>query len=358
MFRLSRTYAWISLAGIALVALILSVVYRQTAVANLVTMGERDTVALTHAFANSLGPQLLEWVDEAATLPADAIRAHPRTSALLEVTKRQMRGTDVAKIKIYALNGRTVFSTELKQIGEDKSKNAGFAASRVGQVATELTYRDKFSAFDEVVEKRNLLSAYIPIRDTQTAQVRVVFELYGDVTELMQDLARTQAWVSGAVVGVLLLLYGVLFLVVRIADRLIRQQYDQLQTTSQALRTAHDDLELRVHERTAQLERTNAGLEAAWSAAQRAQQTSAESLSAMSRAIREPLSGLLGAVQSVSGTATEPALRHRIDQICSSADALRQAVEQILERSFVSPELRRQAMFEPGAVGQAESSSS
>jgi K+-sensing histidine kinase KdpD len=340
MFRLSRTYAWISLASVVLAAIVLSAVYRHFAVANLMTMGQRDTVALTHSFANSLGPQVLEWVNRAATLPIDAVRSNERTDALLELTKQNMRGTDVAKIKIYGLNGRTVFSTERKQIGEDKSGNAGFAAARAGKVATELTHRDKFSAFDQVIENRNLLSAYIPIRNKESAQVEVVFELYSDVTELMQDINRTQTWVTGAVVAVMLLLYGGLFLVVRFADRLIRNQYDQLRAASNELSMARDDLEQRVRERTAQLEQTNAGLTTAWNAADRANQLRAEFLSGISHAIREPMSGLLGASQRLAGTGLDAAQRRYVDHVQSCADAMRLVIDQIVDRSQPSSEAR------------------
>ncbi len=334
MFRLSRTYAWISLASIVLLAVVLSAVYRHFAVANLLKMGQRDTVALTHAFANSLGPQWFEWVDLASTLPAETVRADARSGALLALTKQQMHGTDVAKIKIYGLNGRTAFSTELKQIGEDKSGNNGYLAARSGRVMTELTHRDKFSAFDQVVENRNLLSAYIPLRHRETAQVRVVFELYSDITELMRDIDRTQAWVTGVVVIALAMLYGLLFLVVRFADKLIRTQYEQLQFNATALGQARDEMEQRVGERTAQLEHTNAGLSAAWNAAQRATQAKAEFVGGISHALREPLSGLLGAAKRLSVSTLDAAQRRHMEHIQSCSEALRSAIEQSLPRSM------------------------
>ncbi len=352
MFRLSKTYAWISLASIVLVAVVLSAVYRHFAVANLTTTVERDTVALTHAFANSLEPRWFDWVDQASTLPADAVRADARTVALLELTMRQMHGTDVAKIKIYGLNGRTAFSTELKQIGEDKSGNNGYLAARSGRVATELTHRDRFSAFERVVENRNLLSAYIPLRHRETAQVRVVFELYSDVTELMHDINRTQVWVTAVVTMALAVLYGLLFLVVRVADRLIRTQYEQLQHNAQALSQTRDELEQRVRERTAQLEQTNAGLVSAWNAAQRATQVKGEFLGEISHALREPLSGLIGSAKRLSGSALDATQRRHMEHIQSCSDALRSAIERSLLRAAPpadAPDRVASAAAEPAA---------
>ncbi len=356
MFRLSKTYAWISLASIVLVAVVLSAVYRHFAVANLISMGERDTVALTHAFANSLEPRWFDWVDEASTQAADAVRADPRTSALLALTKQQMRGTDVAKIKIYGLNGRTAFSTELKQIGEDKSGNNGYLAARAGRAATELTHRDKFSAFEKVVENRNLLSAYIPLRHRETAQVRVVFELYSDVTELMHDINRTQAWVTAVVTLALAVLYGLLFLVVRVADKLIRTQYEQLQHNAHALGQSRDQLEQRVRERTAQLEQTNTGLVAAWNAAQRATQVKGEFLGEISHALREPLSGLIGSAKRLSGSALDATQRHHMEQIQSCSEALRSAIERSLLRAVPGAEASGRGAAQSAATAESAAS--
>ena len=42
-------------------------------------------------------------------------------------------------------------STERPQIGQDQSANAGFRKALGGGIATELTFRNQFSAFDDVI---------------------------------------------------------------------------------------------------------------------------------------------------------------------------------------------------------------
>lgn len=134
-----------------------------------------------------------------------------------------------------------MFSTEAKQIGEDKSTNAGFLSARSEKVANEIIHRDTFSAFDSVIEDRDLISSYVPIRRGGPAgAVEAVFELYYDVTPLLQKIDRTQRIVVVAVIFVLAGLYGVLFFIVKRADRIIRTQYIELATVNRELEKANE----------------------------------------------------------------------------------------------------------------------
>jgi hypothetical protein len=123
--------------------------YRRIAVSDLVALGESKNVALTQAFANSLWPQFAPFVASATGLSGDEIRAQPETAQLRQAVMALMQDLSVVKVKVYDLAGLTVFSTQASQIGEDKRTNAGFRAARAGKVASELTHRDTFSAFED-----------------------------------------------------------------------------------------------------------------------------------------------------------------------------------------------------------------
>ena len=160
----------------------------------------------------------------------------------------------MVKIKAYNLDGITVFSTQLDQIGEDKSQNAGFLAAKGGDVESELTFRDTFSAFEGVIENRNVISSYVPIlTEGAGGPTQGVFEVYADVTPLVAEIDAIQRDVVLAVVALLAALYGVLFLIVRRADRTIMQQHSQRVTAEAALTQANELLESRVEERTLEL---------------------------------------------------------------------------------------------------------
>jgi len=262
MFRLLRYFSLTSLVSIVVVAAALGALYREIAVRSMISMGESNNKALTVVVGNSLWPRLALYLDAADALPAPELGRHAERHGLARALTTHLQGLSVAKVKVYDLRGRTVFSTQATQIGEDKSSNPGFQAARAGGAASELTHRDQFSAFDRVIENRDLLSTYIPVRAAPDGPVRAVFEVYDDVTPFLARIRQTQESVVLAVLAILCVLYGVLFAIVRHADGVMRRQHRERDLAEDALRQAHDALERRVIERTMALAQANSGLEA------------------------------------------------------------------------------------------------
>ena len=262
MFRLLRYFSLTSFASVVVAATILGVFYREIAVRALVAMGESNNATLTRALSNSLRPVLSPYLATADTLPTDKLQSHAGKEEFAAAVTSHLQGLSVAKVKLYDLHGRTVFSTETDQIGEDESGNAGFQEARNGNVTSELTHRDQFSAFDHVIENRDLLSTYLPVRLAPDGEVSAVFEVYDDVTPFLARIKRTQWQVVLVVSLVVGLLYAVLFVIVHHADRLIRRQYRERAIGERALRKVQGTLERRVIARTKELACANAGLEA------------------------------------------------------------------------------------------------
>lgn len=200
-----------------------------------------------------------------------------------------MEGLSVVKVKIYNLDGLTVFSTDPNQIGEDKSTNAGFLAARAGQVASELTHRDTFSAFEDTIVDRDIISSYVPIRSSDSGtSIDGVFEVYDDITPLLDRIEQTQKWIFGVVSVTLAILYGVLLFIVRQADVEIKRRRLGLElevrTRTKDLRISNIKLQKEIANRTRAEEEKKSLLEA-----EHAQRAFSEALGRISLALNSTL---------------------------------------------------------------------
>ena len=222
--RLTRRFALVCGAALLIAAGSLSLLYAFFATRELVETAERNNVAITQLFQASIirGSNLF------AGNMVDDLRNPAVLAAMHEEVVAHMQGTPVVKVKIYDGEGSTIFSNEATQIGEAKIADEGVESALAGKVASELTYRDTYSSFENTIEHADLLSSYIPIRPGGPGGAVVgVFEVYSDVSSIVDLIARTQVLLTAAVILVFALVYGALVWAVGHSDRIIRRQHEQ-----------------------------------------------------------------------------------------------------------------------------------
>lgn len=268
-----------------------------TARRDLLTIHEAGNVNLTRLFANTLWARdFSPFVAKAQAISVDSCRAiadikdpidgkmkppAEKKACFAQVGKQiaafagfpalnakvfdSMKKTTVFKIKVFDLRGITVYSSELAQMGEDKSTNAGWMGAAIdGKPTSELTFRDKFSSFEGMVEKRDLISSYLPVLAPGSDKIVGVFEVYSDVTPFLDQIkatstqirktsddyqsnieavaAKNQLKVEAAgltkllfVLGLLAVLFAALYAIVRRADGILIQQEKDRERVQQQL---------------------------------------------------------------------------------------------------------------------------
>lgn len=270
MFKLLRYFTITSLIAIIVVAAFLGLFYRRSAVNDLITVGESRNVSLAQAFSNEFWTEYASFL---SNIPSDfnpeTLINDPTFQALTQETLLVMQNTSVVKVKIYNLDGKTIFSTETAQVGDDGSDNLGFLEAKEGGVASELTHRDTFSAFEQEIEDRDVLSSYIPIRSHPEAPIEGVFELYTDVTPLLAQINTTQRNVILGVGLMMSVLFLTLFLIIQRADSILHEQYKERQLAAENLRLAKES-------------------------AEKANQAKTEFISSVSHELRNPMTAISG----------------------------------------------------------------
>jgi diguanylate cyclase (GGDEF)-like protein len=244
MFKLTRYFSIASLIGMTIVVASLSWFYHHLSYRTIVKHGAGENQVLTTIFANSVWDTVHPYLQKASNMTRDELLSLAQTEALLEQLTQKIRGTPVVKVKIYNRDGVTVFSTDPAQIGEHHSDNPGVKGALAGQIIDEIAYRNEIDSFHGTLSHRNLISSYTPIRSASTGEVEAVFEIYSDITELLTDLRLSTWQILAAAMVSLTVLYILLYLIVRRADRIIRHHDSEREASEARMRyqAYHDPL--------------------------------------------------------------------------------------------------------------------
>ncbi|MBI2278359.1 MAG: EAL domain-containing protein [Dechloromonas sp.] len=254
MFNLARYFSTVSFILIVLAAGVLGPFYRQLSLTQITELAESRNVAMAQVFENSLRNQLDNLMNASVGRDADFLKQFAEATELKQSVIALMRNTAVVRVKIYNRLGVTVFSSDPAQIGESRLDNAGFRAAMNGTVASDLTHRNSIDTFEGTRAEVDVLASYIPVM-AKDQSIEGVFELYQDVTPFMVQLRRSLWWVTAGVFLVFAVLYLMQYLVVRRAQRILKEQERHIEA-------ARDTLEIQVEARTEELKRTNTQLKA------------------------------------------------------------------------------------------------
>lgn len=228
--NLTRTYSVTSLVVIGVLAVALSFQLARSIEQNMVDTAREEMASYVGSMlAGRFGPADLET-------PKTDPEEYDRMARILgEVTRLD----DVARVKLYNLNRRIVWSDRKELVGASFEGNPELEKALKGAVEVEITTPGKA---ENVLEKnfRYLLSTYLPVTGAQGDLVGVI-EIYRRVDALFQRIRRAQATAAAVTLAGALLLYLASYSLFKRASNTIQAQTRDLEESHRALDESYLD---------------------------------------------------------------------------------------------------------------------
>ncbi len=231
MYRLVRNFSIASALAIMVVSAIVYLVMQAMLRDEMIYDTEKSNVSLIKTISNTMIGNISDYLLIEHERDFSTLHQSSGFQHLDRELRKAVSGTGIYKIKIYAPNGRVVYSTDLAQIGERSLTKEGFSAAISGKIVSELVYRDTMNTFEGVVEKTNLVTSYMPL--VIGDKIIGVFEVYRNVTTDLKRIATASRNFAVVVGAIFLTLFGVLFVFISRADSIIRRQYDKTRSEIQ-----------------------------------------------------------------------------------------------------------------------------
>ena len=205
--------------------LVLGFFYRQAAISNAIQEKVRENNMLAQLFANDIWEEFSPYLADIQNQTTEALLLHPGVREFDSVIRARAGGLSlgVLQVTIYALNGKTIFSTEPNLLGKNGSSIAGFNEAKSGQVSTNLVFKKLVNTLNRTKFNRDVVISFLPIYKKGASKVDAVLEIHTDLTRALAEIDRDQSRAYVAIAATLFALFIILFVIVRRADKFMKQ---------------------------------------------------------------------------------------------------------------------------------------
>lgn len=182
---------------------------------DLIEAAETNNVTLAKGLSEAVWTQFADYLAAAPTLDPDLLADRPETGQIDALLRPLIAPLALLKVKIYSLEGLTLYSSDPREIGRNRKDNEHaqvFASAAQGRTASALTYKHQFTAFSGEVFQRDVVETYVPLQ--HDGRILAIFEIYADVTTFKGLIDSSALMLSVSVLLSFPLLYGLLVLVV------------------------------------------------------------------------------------------------------------------------------------------------
>ncbi|MBW1979873.1 MAG: two-component sensor histidine kinase [Deltaproteobacteria bacterium] len=241
-FRLVKFFSLTSLVVILVSTLILIVFISNRAKTELLRKSEQYArlVAdnLNHqVFLQFVLPTLIQFEKIQLSNPVQFERMD-------KVIRNTIHGFKIDKVDVYDNKGIIAYSTDRSLVGLKGHAGRNFQLALQGKSSSALFSRGNFLGFElSGLAKQRTLKTYIPLRlekplSSEYGPILGVFEITQDISDDYEAITRLQYIIIGSSVGIMSLLFVILRLIVKRAERIIVRRTEERRRLEEQLHQA------------------------------------------------------------------------------------------------------------------------
>ena len=226
-----------------LVTILLGYFYYLFTQESLLDSQRQVSVMFAKSYANSIWPSHAGFIQEAASLTRIELQSSEEIRDIHRDMRMLLRGTNALNITIFDVNGIVAYSTNEKKIG-DLQQDTRYLSALSGETLSTLMFHDIYKSNHNELEKRYVVTSYMPIRILDAAPVEGVMAIDLDITSLRNEMHFQKIRAISWLIFIMSLVYLLVWIFTKRADRLLREQQLQREKDLEDMRhlAYHDPL--------------------------------------------------------------------------------------------------------------------
>lgn len=236
MLKLHRYFAITSIIGTLFVAVILVMLYRHFAFEAMSEHEARANNAVSQIIVKTIEPAHGEFLRSAVSLEPASLAKMSEIARLNTDFKKLITGLDVVNVRVLGINGITIYSADLKEVGNQIERNTHFISAASGKGASVLSKEQSLETYTRQHVDGYVLTTYVPLLNGEKS-LDLIMQVQSSVDGLAQEIYNSQWQIVLGTSVALAFIYVFLFFIIKYADIMRLDQEERLQKNEEKLQT-------------------------------------------------------------------------------------------------------------------------